>query len=241
MGEMSNRIRFGIDAAGALAAVFIAVLVGWRAIQGVQPPIVPPDTKPVSSVPTELITLDDAFSMGNPSAPVTIVEYGDMECPACLAFANDTFKALVARHVDTGQVRFMFKHYPLTQHRMAKPAAVAAQCAGQQGLFWPFYESVYAPGSKLSQDSLQSAAKSLRLNLPQWQDCQKATATAAIVESQFNEARRLKLRATPAFLVGKSLNGTKLKASSALYGARDLATFADAISKAMKDSLEPER
>jgi protein-disulfide isomerase len=240
MGEVSKRIRFGIDVAGALAVVFIAVLMGWRAIQGA-PPTVPPETKPVSSVPTELITLDDAFSIGNPSAPVTIVEYGDMECPACLAFANDTFKALVAKHVDTGQVRFMFKHYPLTKHAMAKPAAVAAQCAGQQGQFWPFYESVYAPGSKLSQDSLRSVAKSLKLNLPQWQDCQKATVTAVVVESQVDEARKLRLRATPAFLVGRSLNGAQLKASSALYGARDLATFDDAISKAMKDLSEPKR
>lgn len=192
-----QRIRFGIDVGGTVAVIFIAVLLGWRAIQGAQPPIVPTETKPVSGVPTELIALDDAFSMGNPSAPVTIVEFGDMECPACLAFANDTFKALVAKHVDTGQVRFMFKHYPLPKHAMAKPAVVAAQCAGQQGPFWPFYEFVYAPDSKLSQDSLRSAAKSLGLNLTQWQGCQKTTVAGAVVQTQCDEARKLKLRATP--------------------------------------------
>jgi protein-disulfide isomerase len=225
---MLNRLKTAIDVGGAVALIVIAVVIGWGAIHKVPEPIVDPPIKKPEPVPSELVSLNDAFSMGKATAPVTILEFGDMECPACSKFANGTFKSIVSTYVSTGRVRFMFKQFPLTQHQMARPAAVAAQCAGQQDQFWGFYEGVYTPDSQLSDEFFASIALRLKLDIPRWNKCQEDSAVAAIVQSQFNEAAHLKLRATPSFLVGKT-ERAQLRATTAIYGARDLRTFEDAV------------
>jgi protein-disulfide isomerase len=72
---------------------------------------------------------------------VTLVEFGDFECPACGSFANVTWKALQATFADS--VGLVYRHYPLTYHRFAVPFAKAAECAARQGRFAEFYKLVF--------------------------------------------------------------------------------------------------
>jgi protein-disulfide isomerase len=77
---------------------------------------------------------------GNPDATVTLVEYSDLECPACAAF-QPVLNELLSQYEN--QIRFEYKHFPLPMHTYAMQAAVAAEAAGQQGKFYEFHDMVF--------------------------------------------------------------------------------------------------
>ncbi len=72
-------------------------------------------------------------ALGDPDAPVTVIEYASLTCPHCADFHKETFSALKERYVDTGKVRYVFRDFPLDQR--ALDAAVVAHCAGPEGYF----------------------------------------------------------------------------------------------------------
>ena len=73
---------------------------------------------------------------GNPDAEVTVVEFSDFQCPACARHALDVQPAIDAEFVDNGEIMWVFKQLPLREHQAALFAAVAAECAAEQELFW---------------------------------------------------------------------------------------------------------
>jgi protein-disulfide isomerase len=99
---------------------------------------------------------------GNPDAPVTVVEYGDYECPYCAAAAP------VLRHLvdeSDGQVRLVFRNFPLAEpHPFALTAALAAEAAGAQGSFWPMHELLFTKQDRLEDVALQAYADRLGLD-----------------------------------------------------------------------------
>jgi protein-disulfide isomerase len=80
---------------------------------------------------------------GSPDAKLVMIEFSDFECPACQRHALTTQPELDKRFVDTGEVRWVVKHFPLGVHPHAPVAAAAAQCAGDQGKFWPMHHSLF--------------------------------------------------------------------------------------------------
>lgn len=80
---------------------------------------------------------------GDADAPIVIVEFSDFQCPYCLRHHTDTQPALDSNYVDTGKVRFIFKHFPLAMHPQAPAAGVAAECASDQGQFWEMYDLLF--------------------------------------------------------------------------------------------------
>jgi len=106
-------------------------------------------------LPTEISTTTDHIR-GSSIAPVTLVEYGDFQCPACKTYHPIVEQVLKAKGPDA--VRFVFRHYPLPQHGNAMPAAKAAEAAGVQGKFWEMYNMLY---EKQSEWSGSSDAKSI--------------------------------------------------------------------------------
>jgi protein-disulfide isomerase len=94
--------------------------------------------------------------LGNPDAPVTLLEYGDYECPYCAAAAP------VLRQVVTesdGRIRLIFRNFPLPSvHPFALTAALAAEAAGEQGAFWPMHELIFARQDRLDDAALRAYA-----------------------------------------------------------------------------------
>ncbi len=89
--------------------------------------------------------LQNDHVLGSPSAPLTVIEYGDLQCPFCGQFARNTFPTIKANYIDTGKVRWVFRHFPLRNiHANAEVAAQASECASDQGKFWEFVDGVYA-------------------------------------------------------------------------------------------------
>ena len=110
------------------------------------------------------MTLQDLADhvLGNPDAPVTLLEYGDYECPYCAAAAPVLRQVVEESH---GQVRLLFRNFPLAdRHPFALTAALAVEAAGAQGAFWPMHELVFARQDRLDDAALRAYAEELGLD-----------------------------------------------------------------------------
>lgn len=104
--------------------------------------------------------------LGPDHAPVTVVEYGDFECPNCKQ-AAPAVKLLLERHAK--KVRFVFRHFPLEEvHPHARSAAEAAEAAGAQGKFWEMHDLLFENQRHLKQSQLHSYAQSLQLDMARY-------------------------------------------------------------------------
>jgi protein-disulfide isomerase len=142
---------------------------------------------------------------GGPDAPVTIVEWADFECPACQA-THPIFDSLVERF--PGQVRFVYKNYPLKEkHPHAEAAAKAAIAAGAQGKFWEMHHKLFASRGKLEQTDIEDYAKQLGLDIAKLRADMNAPATLERLEKDVKQAEGLGLSGTPFILInGREAN-----------------------------------
>src|SRR5687768_13937623 len=95
------------------------------------------------------------YTIGNPNAPVQIIEFADFECPGCAQFAAVTEPDVRTRIVEAGLASFTFYDFPLTQHRNSPAAHNAAACADDQGRFWQMHDRIF-----LGQDQWNTQAAS---------------------------------------------------------------------------------
>jgi protein-disulfide isomerase len=105
---------------------------------------------------------------GSPSATVTLVEYGDYECPYC-RIAHAIVNAIQTQMAD--RLCFVFRHFPITTvHPHAQTAAEAAEAAGSQRLFWQMHSTLFAAEAPLTNGVLAAAAAAVGLNVPSFQE-----------------------------------------------------------------------
>ena len=156
------------------------------------------------------VTADD-YIRGNPNAPITIVEYSDLECPFCKRF-HSTVQQALAEYGD--QVRWVYKHFPLDAiHSKADKEAEAAECAGELGgseKFWAYVDRVYeiTPSNNgLDLNLLPQIAKDLGLDQKAFENCLNSGKYAEKVEKQYQEGIRLGVNGTP----GSFVNGTPVR------------------------------
>ncbi len=151
------------------------------------------------------ITADDHV-LGPPDAPVTVLEYGDYECPYCRGAARDVHRML---DLYPGSIRFAFRNFPIPQlHPHAEQAAQAAEAAGAQGRFWEMYDLLLRPSSRLDLDSLLSYARSLDLDTARFREEVTGGVYAAKIEGDVREGVRNGVNATPKFYVdGRRIDG----------------------------------
>ncbi|MBI3289217.1 MAG: thioredoxin domain-containing protein [Elusimicrobia bacterium] len=149
---------------------------------------------------------------GPASAPIVIIEFSDFECPAC-RIAEAPLRSLLKLY--EGKVRLVFKHFPLERvHRWARPSAIAAECAGRQGAFWPYHDMLYDRqgqwvGDK-AEDALLAYAKELKLDEAAWQACRKDPGVNAAVGADIVDGGHAFVGATPTFFInGKRFVGGK--------------------------------
>lgn len=145
---------------------------------------------------------------GNPDAAVTLVEYSDLQCPACAAFVP-VLEEVLAEYGD--QLRFEYKHYPLPIHPYAVQAAVAAEAAGQQGQFFAYHDLLFENQSEWASAPAPTAnfrayAEQLGLDMDQFNRQMNATLLRDHVQSQVSEGRELGITGTPTFF----LNGERM-------------------------------
>ena len=161
---------------------------------------------------------DSSRSLGNPDAPVNIVEFSDFECPFCQK-ATPTLRELLSKY--NGQVRLTFRDFPLEEiHPESRRAAEAARCATEQGKFWAYHDLLFASPVKLAEEDLRQHARGLGLNMSQFDSCLRDRKFTAQIDEDLKAGNQAGVSGTPAFFInGVFFNG--LQPLSALESTID--------------------
>ena len=160
------------------------------------------------------LTADDHVR-GPAGAPVTVLEYGDYECPFCRGAARDVHRMLEEY---PGLVLFVFRNFPIVElHPHAEQAAEAAEAAAAQGKFWPMYELLLRPSADLDLGSLLGYASQVGLDLGRFRAEVTGRAHAARIERDVREGVRNGVNATPKFYV----NGARIDGKLPLEGLEE--------------------
>ena len=154
------------------------------------------------------VPIDGASIRGAENARVTIIKFEDFQCPFCKA-AQPTIKDLLKKY--DGKVRLLHKDLPLEDlHPLARQAAEAARCAGDQGKFWEYHDNLYSYSPKLSAEDLRSYAKEAGLNVESFEQCFASGKYRGAVQKDLNDAVQLGLTGTPAFFInGREISGNQ--------------------------------
>ena len=171
-----------------------------------------------------LITKDTPLK-GDPLAPITIIEFGDFQCPNCGKFARDTSPQIEEAYVNSGQVNMAFKHSTVVGPDSAF-AAMASQCANEQGKFWEFHDALYdnqgaANSGWVKKDNLKNLASDLGLDRNEFDSCLDENRFLSLVNDDLAMARELGFDGTPAFLIISNEDTTAV----AITGAQPFSTF----------------
>ena len=150
--------------------------------------------------------------LGPENAPVTLLEYGDYQCPYC-ADMHPMIKS-IARSMGA-QLRFVFRHMPLSDvHPFAQYAAEAAESAGVQGKFWGMHDAIYEHQPDLGNDLLHQLAIALALDVPRFDADLAAHRYRPRVKRDFMSGMRSGVAGTPTFFInGKRYEGVLDRAS----------------------------
>ena len=166
--------------------------------------------------------------LGSPSAPITIVEFGDYQCEACYHWYHNTRADIIDNYVETGKANLVFMDLPFLG-RDSITAAQATYCADDQGKYWEYHETLYnfqeaIDNGWASKDRLVSFAFNLDMNLDEFNDCMDSSKHAKRVKANYDESQRLGAEATPTFLI-ISPDGAAKKIS----GAQPYSVFSQVI------------
>lgn len=215
-------IGLAIGAAAALAALLVPCGVMLACT---------PDALPPSNNRVELLAQSyagHAHVRGAEDAAVTLVEYGDFECPPCGFY--EPIVARLLREFD-GKLKLEFRHFPLTSiHPNAMPAARAAEAAGQQDQFWEMHDLLFETRQVWSnshdpREHFMELASRLSLDQARFEDAMASTETQERVERDLRLGTRLQVAGTPTFYIG----GRKVESIPSNYEG-----FADLIRGALK-------
>ena len=156
------------------------------------------------------ITMDTFLSngspiLGDPDAPITLVEFGDYQCHYCNVFFQSIEKDIVKNYVDTGKVKIIFKDYNIIGEDSVK-ASQGAHCANDQGLFWEYHDILYSNWTGenngwASSENLAIFAQQIGLNMDKWSECMIQQKHSQTILNSNDDAKTLGLTGTPAFFI----------------------------------------
>jgi len=197
-----------------LLVVAVGVIGGgalWYTSQ--RSPAPPPSAAPVAATAVAAADAFRGFTQGADAAPVEITEYSDFECPFCASFATVQMPVIREQLIATGKLRWRFRDFPLPSHKYSRYAALAAQCAGEQGKFWELHDQLFnnhqwAQTGKNPRSLFRDFAKAVALDLDKYDACLDGQRYAARLDASVQEGEQLGVRGTPSFFVnGRAYTG----------------------------------
>jgi protein-disulfide isomerase len=235
--ERRNRlVMIGFVILGAVLLVFAVVWPQLRPIAEVV--AVDPGTHPNA----------EDNSMGDPNAPIKIVEFADFQCPFCERFHKETEPLLKQYYIDTGKVQYVYRSMGnfvsdniargkgTTATTESQDAALAAYCAGDQNKFWEMH--AYLFGNALGEDAgsytdkrLVAIAEKAGLNMDQFNSCYSSGKFRDRVQQDFQDGQAANVTGTPSFIITYTVNGeTK---TDRIDGAEPFSTFQQKLEAAL--------
>jgi len=194
--------------AGITAVVIVAVFFGIS-IFGQEKELVLEEAKIPNTTSQEFVgsvfTENGSPYLGDPNAPITLVEFGDYQCFFCNKFFHDTEQKLLENYVDTGKVKIIFKDFTIIGPD-SRTAAHAAHCADDQDLFWEYHDTLYnnwngENNGWASSENLFRMAQDVGLDIDEFTDCMLNEIHTQIISASNADARTLGLTGTPGFFV----------------------------------------
>jgi protein-disulfide isomerase len=175
----------------------------------------PGPAAPVAGAALPVVTSDGfkGFTLGADSAPIEVTEYSDFECPFCASFATVQMPVIREQLIATGKVRWRYRDFPLPSHQYSRYAALAAQCAGEQGKFWEMHDQLFtshqwAQTGKNPRSLFRDFAKAVGLDLDKYDACMDGQRYAGRIQASVQEGEALGVGGTPTFFVnGKRFDG----------------------------------
>ena len=166
------------------------------------------------SIPLE-ISEDNDPVIGNPDAPITIIEFSDFQCPFCARFHIQTLPTIMEEYIEKGSVKLVFRDFPIQSiHPNAVPASVAAECANEQGKFkqmhdilfekqneWSNLETVYAI------ELFNQYSEQINLEQEQFSSCLSTAKYVKEIQNDLNDGRTYGVTGTPGFFIGNQEMG----------------------------------
>lgn len=171
---------------------------------------------PASSIPANpVIQVSDTsgfsgYYLGSDSAPLTVTEYADYQCPACQQWAVVQFPSIRDRLIQAGKVRWRYRDFPLDMHPHARVASHAAACADEQGKYWEMNEGIYTwaedwPAKRDASGVFRGLAQRMGLDLTAYDACMASARFAGRIAASRNEAVATGVGSTPTFLINGRL------------------------------------
>jgi protein-disulfide isomerase len=203
-----GRFERVLNVALVLAALWITTVVGVREVRL-------RSARPRVAADPEFLAdwrslVPIGLTRGSAGARMHVIEFVDLECPYCRRF-HESLEAILAS--DSGAVVATFVHYPLAMHRFALPAALAAECAHEQGRFFPFVDRVFRGQDSLGLKGWSAFADEAGVpDTVALNRCIRHTRSAPRVTQGLNAGSRIGVRGTPTVII----NGWKLVGTPAL-------------------------
>ena len=165
--------------------------------------------------PPVKISADDDPIIGDPNAPITIIEFSDFECPFCARFHVQTLPSLLDEYIDQGKVKIVFRDFPIQSiHPNAVPAAVAANCANDQGNFRGMHDIIFENQNEWSNlettDALMTFsqyAAEIQINQEMFDSCLTSGKHIQEIQKDLEDGREYGVSGTPGFFVGNDQVG----------------------------------
>ena len=164
--------------------------------------------------------------LGDPNAPLTLVEFGDYQCTYCKKFFDETEESIMINYVETGKVKMLFKDF-IVVNEDSLNAASAAHCANDQKMFWQYHSTLYnnwdGEGTGwASPEQLHQFAFTLGLDMNEFSECTSNSKWKELVLASHEDGRALGVGATPTFFI-MDQNNEALK----IVGAQQYDVFQD--------------
>ncbi|MGQ0795952.1 MAG: DsbA family protein [Nitrosopumilaceae archaeon] len=230
----------GITASLIVVAFFSGYTLGS---QTVAPVVIQENPTPTVPQPTQIppqeeqrifVSLSDDPVIGDPNAPVTIVEFSDFQCPFCARFFDQTLPQIQQDYIDTGKVRLVFRDFPIESiHANAKAASIAAECADDQKMFWEYHDKLFEGQTQWAPLSAEDAsntfkqyASELKIATDDFNTCLDSAKYSSEINQDFQNGANYGVTGTPAFFIGNDKDGYVT-----LIGAKPYSSFQQVIDK----------
>jgi protein-disulfide isomerase len=193
-----------------------ALLRGRQRVTGVQP--------------VEL-RIEGYPSKGKETAKLILVEFSDYQCQFCGRYFQQTWPEIERDYVNTGQVRYVVRDFPIESiHKDAFRAAEAAHCAGEQGQYWPMHDRLFTSQNALAPNDLPVHAGALGLDVQSFRTCLDSNRYTTKIRQDLVEGQQAGVQGTPSFFLGMANpDGSSVKVVRMITGAQPYAIFKGAI------------
>lgn len=174
------------------------------------------------------ISIDDDPMLGDPDAPLSIVEFSNFQCKFCLRFHSDTLPLLKTQYIDTGKVNLVYRDFPISKiYSNSMPAALASECANEQGKFWEYHDMLFENQEVWRQNKSDQAiitfkqfANTLNLNQEKFNSCLDSDKYLDEINSDVDDGNSYAVSGVPTFFIGNE----KVEYSS-LFGTQSFSDF----------------